>query len=267
MRDLNVEVSRSVERTIQILNCFGFDHPRLTIDEIVRATRLPKTTAYRILWTLEKNGLIHYEEWDNHYRLGYKLLEYGGVVMEQLDILRDAEPFLEDLQKQTGFSVILAVRQDDNLQYLLRMESNDGFQPQSYVGRRRVLHYGVIGRMLMAHLPGEEVRGIILRHPLEPYTPLTVTDESQFFDELEKIRMRGYGVDVGGTFPGFTGISAPVFSANNEVVAAIGTAGPTFKTENSEDMNQILQITVDTAWQISQRLGHMEKRNHKRISR
>ena len=261
MRELNVEVSRSVERTIQILNCFGFDHPRLTIDQIVRETRLAKTTVYRILWTLEKNGLIHYDERDADYRLGYKLLEYGGIVMEQLDIRKDAEPFLVELQQQTGFSVILAVRQDDNLLYLQRLESNDGFQPQSYVGRRRVLHYGVIGRMLMAHLPLEAAREIVLRHPLESYTPLTVTDETLFFEELRKMREFGYGVDIGGTFPGFTGISAPVFGANHEVVAAIGTAGPTFKTENPEDLKRIVQLTVDTAFRISQRLGYVKKRD------
>jgi len=260
MRELNVEVSRSVERTIQILNCFGFEHPRLTIDEVVSQTGLPKTTVYRILWTLEKNGLIYYNERENNYRLGYKLLEYGGVVLEQLDIRRDAEPFLVDLQKITGFSVILAIRQEESLQYVLRLGGDDGFQPQSYVGRRRVLHYGVIGRLLMAYLPREESEAIVEKHPLEQYTPATIVDREQFFAQLEHMREQGYGVDVGGTFPGFTGISAPVFGSNREVVAAIGVAGPTFKVEDGEDLGRIVRLTLDTASQISRQLGYCKRR-------
>ncbi|MBX5436282.1 MAG: IclR family transcriptional regulator [Alicyclobacillaceae bacterium] len=255
MRELHVEVSRCVERTVRILDCFSFERPMQAIDDIVRCTGLPKTTVYRILWTLEKNGLIHYDERDNRYRLGFKLLEYGGIVLQNLDIRREAEPFLEELQRETECLVLLAVRQGDTFQYVLRLDSDDDFQPQSYLGRRRVLHYGIIGRMLMAYLPRDEVRQIVEVHPLEASTPDTIVEEEAFYAQLDEMRRRGYGVDVGGTFPGFTGISAPVFGPGQEVVAAIGIAAPTFRLETKEALEGAIAKVVRTARQISRRMG------------
>lgn len=129
MRKINVQPIQSVERTIQILNCFSFDHSELAIDEVIQKTGLSKATVYRLLWTLEKNGLVHYDTKQNVYRLGYKLLEYGGIVLENLDIRREAEPFLVDLHESTHHTILLAVRQQDTMQYLLRFDSDEGFSP------------------------------------------------------------------------------------------------------------------------------------------
>lgn len=259
MRNLNVEVSRSVERTIQILNTFGFEQSRLTIDDIVSQTGLAKTTVYRILWTLEKNGLVHYDERNADYRLGFKLLEYGGVVLQNLDILREAEPYLFDLNQEIGCTVILAERQSDTLQYLLRLESDDAFQPHSYIGRRRVLHYGIIGRTILAHLPTPEVAQIVGTFPLEKSTPETIVDEAGFYHQLDDIRIRGYGIDVGGTFHGFTGIAVPMFGPTQQVIAAIGLAAPSYKWESPDVLERTVNLARDAANQISRRMGYVGK--------
>lgn len=260
MRELNVESNRSVERTILIVNSFGFDQPDLTIEEIVKQTGLPKTTVYRILWSMEKHGLIQYDERKGRYRLGYKLLEYGGIVLQHLDIRREAEPFLSELYERTGFTVLLAMRQEETLQYILRFESDDGFQPQSFLGRRRILHYGVIGRMLLAHMPVSEVTDLLGRHPIEQCTPDTIVEQPAIYEQLKRMREDGYGLDVGGTFPGFTGLSVPVFGLHGDVKAAIGVAAPTFKLQDDEILQQVIEWTRNSAKQISLRLGHVETR-------
>lgn len=257
MRNLNVEVNRSVERAILVLNSFGFDQSKLTIDDIVAKTELPKTTVYRILWTLEKNGLVHFDERSVTYRLGFKLLEYGGMVLQNLDVLREAEPFLLELHERLGCTVILAERQSDTLQYLLRLESDDDFQPHSYVGRRRVLHYGVIGRTILAYLPEQEVAQIARQFPLEKSTPETIVDEESFYAQLREIRVRGYGIDVGGTFHGFTGIAVPLFGSTQKVIGAIGLAAPSYKFELKEVQDQTVRLAQQAAKQISRRMGYV----------
>ena len=116
MRELNIEPIRSVERAIQILNCFSFEKPVLTIEEIMFKTKLAKATTYRLLWTLERNNLIQYNQHTNEYRLGTKALEYGGIVLDNLDIRREAEPLLQELHEATGHSVILAAPQSETVQ-------------------------------------------------------------------------------------------------------------------------------------------------------
>ncbi|MED4988059.1 IclR family transcriptional regulator [Parageobacillus toebii] len=254
MRNVNVETIRSVERAVHILNCFSFERPSLSIEEIVAKTKLAKATVYRLLWTLETQGLIHYDQKENLYRLGYKMLEYGGIVLENLDMRREAEPFLHELQVQTGYTVLFAVRQQDSLQYLIRLDSDDSFQPRSYIGRRRVLHYGALGTTIMAYLPEEEVKAIIKKHPLEAHTPNTIVDEREFMERLHTIRNDGFFVDKDETFIGFTAVAAPVFDRNG-IIGSIGLAGATFKM--MESLSELVRQTVSTAQHISKRLGHI----------
>lgn len=255
MRKVNVKANQSVERAIKILNCFDFkQNVDLMIDDIVRKTALSKATAYRLLWTLEKNGLIQYNSREGTYRLGYKLLEYGGMVFENIDLRREAEPFLIGLHESTKHTVLLAIRQGDTSQYLLQYDSDESFQPSSFIGRRKVLHYGALGILLMAFMPESEARRIVDQNPLEAHTPYTVTDEDEFFERLEKIRNDGYFVDVDEMFVGFTAITAPIYSVGGDVVASAGVAGPTFKLQG-QVRSEIIQQTIEAAYDISKQIG------------
>lgn len=256
MRELNVESVRAVERAIQILNCFSFDRPNLSIAEIMEKTKLAKATVYRLLWTLEQHGLIQYDQQDNTYRLGYKPLEYGGIVLENLDIRREAGVYLLELFERTGHSTVLVVPQGESIQYLIRHDSDEGFQPRNFIGRRRILHNGAFGIAILAFMEMDFVEGLLDRYPLEAFTPNTLTDREQFKRRLEEIRRAGYFVDVEETFVGFTAIAVPIFDRNNHAIAAIGISGPSFKMEG-EAREQLVRQTTEAAKKISLRMGQI----------
>lgn len=258
MRELNVESVRAVERAIQILNCFSFEKPTLPISEIIEKTGLAKATAYRLLWTLEQNGLIQYDPKENTYRLGYKSLEYGGIVLEHLDIRREAGPYLLGLHEQTGHSIVLGVPQGETIQYLIRYDSDEGFQPRNFVGRRRILHNGAFGITLLAYMEPDFIEDLLDRYPLEAFTPNTLVDREKFIQRLEVIRNDGYFVDVGETFLGFTAITAPIFDRRDHPVGAVGVSGPSFKMEG-EAREHLIKLTTETAKKISMRMGYVAK--------
>ncbi|PLS18608.1 IclR family transcriptional regulator [Bacillus sp. M6-12] len=256
MRDIKVEPIRAIERIISILNCFSFEKVNLTIECIVEQTGLAKATVYRMLWTLEKNGLIYYENKDHTYRLGYKFLEYGGIVLENLDIRREAEPVLSELHQTTGLTILLAIPQKNVIQYLLSIDSNDEFPLRSYAGRSRALHYGALGIMLLAQMPITEVKTILNDTPLEKRTPYTLIDQEIFIRRLQTIKEQGLFVDIDETFVGLTGISVPVFGLNGQTVAAIGVIGPSHKME-FHDRERLIKMTKKAANEISQKLGYL----------
>jgi DNA-binding IclR family transcriptional regulator len=254
MRNLKIEPVRVAQRIIKILNCYNFDQVSLSIDEIVQMTGLAKATVYRLLWTLEKENLIIYDQKENKYRLGYKFLEYGSIVLNNIDIRKEAEPILSEIHKELGHNVMLAIRQNDQIQYLLNFESPDGLQTKSYPGRRRILHYGALGTVFMAHIPLEEAKDILKRAPLEKRTPYTLIDEEKYLERLQKVRSQGYFIDVDETFVGFSAIAFPVFGNNREVIAVIGIAGPSFQMEN-EKRDYILKVMKNAANELSNRMG------------
>lgn len=254
MRELNIEPIRAVERAIQILNCFSFEKPVLSIDEIMTKTKLAKATIYRLLWTLERNDLIQYDQSLNKYRLGNKPLEYGGIVLANLDIRREAEPYMQDLHEQTGHSIILAKQQDDSIQYLVRYDSDEGLLPTNFVGRRRTLHNGALGIVLLSYMDKDFVHDLLKRYPLEQHTPKTVVDESRFLERLNEIRDVGYYVDEDETFMGYTAIATPIFNEKNEAIAALAISGASFKMEGTR-RKELTNLVKDVALKISKQMG------------
>ncbi len=258
MREIKIEAIRSVDRSIQILNCFSFEKPVLSIEELMEKTKLAKATIYRLLWTMERNDLIRYDQKTNEYRLGFKHLEYGGIVLENLDIRREAEPYLMELHERSGHSAILAVPQGEMIQYLLRYDSNEGLQPNNFIGRRRILHNGALGIVLLAYESADFVKQLLEQHPLEALTPKTLLDPERFFRRLEEIRQKDYYVDVDETFIGYTAIAAPVFREQNKAIAAIGVSGASYLMEGKK-REQLIHLISETVKKISIRMGYVIK--------
>ncbi|WP_181350455.1 IclR family transcriptional regulator [Thalassobacillus sp. CUG 92003] len=255
MREINVTPLQTVERAIKILDCFNFDTYLLTIDELVQKTGLAKATTYRLLWTLEKNGLITYEPKESAYKLGYKMLGYGGIVLEKLDIRQESEPYLKELHKETGFQVLLAEKHGGQIQYILKFDSEDDFEPGSYVGKQRLLHFGALGILFMAYSSQSEVTEFLSNHPIKKHTPYTVTDEKVFLERLKKIHEQGYHVDHEETYFGITSISVPVYDSNGDIVAAMAIAAPSFKL-SEEVLESSIKRSKNIALKISERLGY-----------
>ena len=153
MRELNIKSVRAIERAADILNAFTLENPSLTVDEIMERVQLPKTTIYRILYTLESVGLIRYDQKTQKYMLGLQILGYAGVLSSNLDIKKEAEDILMELQIKAKQTVTMAVPEGLILTYVYKRENSEGMKYSSYIGLRRPLHYGVLGHVLMAYLP------------------------------------------------------------------------------------------------------------------
>ncbi|WP_079527404.1 IclR family transcriptional regulator [Halobacillus hunanensis] len=255
MREINVTPLQTVERAIKILDCFSFDTYLLTIDELVKKTGLAKATTYRLLWTLEKNGLITYDSRENAYKLGYKMLSYGGIVMEKLDIRQEAEPYLKELHRETGFQVMLAEKHRNHIQYILSYNSEDDFEPGSYVGKQRLLHFGALGILFMAYSSENEVNEFLSEYPIVEHTPYTVTDKGKFLKRLNQISHQGYHVDHEETYFGITSIAVPVYDSSSNIVAAMAIAAPSFKL-TGDMLDQSIERTKVIAGNISRKLGY-----------
>src|SRR5208283_1220054 len=75
-----------LEKVIKILNLYTYTEGSFSLDQIARKAGLSKTTAFRILKTLEKHEIFKYDEVEETYSLGLKLMELGGIVYASLSI-------------------------------------------------------------------------------------------------------------------------------------------------------------------------------------
>ena len=81
-------VVKVLEKAMRILDVYSRHENAFTLDDLTKRTGLDKSTVFRILRTMEKNGYIRYDQEDGLYRLGLRFMELGGVGL-QLDVRQE----------------------------------------------------------------------------------------------------------------------------------------------------------------------------------
>jgi DNA-binding IclR family transcriptional regulator len=122
------------------------------------------------------------------------------------------------------------------------------------VGSRLPAHATATGKVLLAHMDGEVIGGV-LRQPLVRLTSATVGDMGLLHAQLEQIRQQGYAITAGELEPGFVAVAAPVYDRERRAAAAISIGGSSLRL-TPEHLPQIAALVQMAARQISRQLGY-----------
>ena len=250
--------NRSLERALQILSAFSFEHKELTLGELSSLLNLPKPTVYRLAYTLIKHDFLRYSSELKKYSLGLRLFELGSIVFSTFSLRKAASPHLDRLESTLGKTVMLGIFQEGEVMYIDKRESLSGsIRFSSEIGRRRPPYFGMLGQVLMASFSDEEVDKILTKNPLKPITKKSITSRKKFKERLHKIRKQGFFVDKEEGIEGITGIAAPVRDYAGKVIAALGVAFIS-SSEDDQGRDRIIQEVRKTAKIISQDLGNIQ---------
>jgi len=186
---------KSIEKALQILNCFSEDEFELDLPRIVQKINLPKTTVFRILTTLEKEGVVTQNQENKKYRLGLKLFELGSLVFRKLKLREVALPFIEELSEKSGETVHLGILDKDEVISIEKADSSFSLRHSVYIGKRAPAYCTGVGKALLAFQPPEKIRLFLQQSKRKKYTANTITDADELEKELEKVRKEGFAVD------------------------------------------------------------------------
>jgi IclR family acetate operon transcriptional repressor len=186
---------RAVDRVCSILNLLQESVDGASLVDVGRATDLPKSSAFRYLWTLENHRYVERDARTGVYRLG---LGFIGMQSRHLELLRHrAHPLLTQLRDELGETVNLGVLDGDSAVYLDIVESRRGVRLAVTLGVRDPIHSTALGKAIAADLPEAHVAEILARAGMAPLTASTITSPADFFAELARVRRTGYAVDDG----------------------------------------------------------------------
>ena len=215
---------QSVDRAVQLLRAIGAGSvPETSTAQLAETCGLNRATAWRILSTLEAQGMVSQDRTTGQWSVGAGIVELArsaGVDM----IAASAHGVLARLSLQTGETAALAVVRDQTLVYV------DEVGPPSVVaatwlGRAVPLHATSTGKALLA-FADPATRSLVLSRPLVGYTDTTVTDPTELLAELALTRDRGYGTCRGEFEATAYGVSAPVLHASGRLLAVLSVWGP-----------------------------------------
>jgi IclR family transcriptional regulator, KDG regulon repressor len=241
MQDAESSV-RSVDRALDILDCFVPGRLELSLTEISQRISLSMSTTSRIVSTLERRSYLFRSRETQRYSLGPKIAQVGVLGFSNLDLRKVALPFMNDLNRIYDEGVSLYVVQGEERICVERIESTRPLRRVINIGDRHPLTRGAAGRVLLAYLPPEQREALLRR---DPFT----TEEA-----LAELRHGGYTVSLGEREEGVSSIAAPVLDARREVVAALAISGPSVRFEGPGFADKIAKVKKH-AEAISSALG------------
>src|SRR5207244_4697386 len=92
---------RSVERAISILDLLAQGGWRTGAD-VARELRVHRSTALRLLATLERHAMVERDTRTARYRLGRRLPQLASVVSGEIDLRSVARPVCEQMATAVG---------------------------------------------------------------------------------------------------------------------------------------------------------------------
>lgn len=228
---------KSVAKAIHILSCFTPAEPELSLVDISHKLALPKSTVLNLLRTLESYGYISRTYPSMNYRLGYSIMQLNYCTQMSMPVVRFSLPFLEDLQMKTGKTIYLTTHINGKVLYLEVAHQNRRMFSYSISGKTLNMHCTGCGKAMLAFLPETEIRNVINTHGLPAFTPNTITSEEKLYQELAKIRSRGYSTDHEEETLGVRCIAAPIRNAQGYPTAALSISGAVLSMQE----NQVLE--------------------------
>jgi DNA-binding IclR family transcriptional regulator len=244
---------RSVDRAASLLLALGESQGEAGVTELARRLGLHKSTASRLLATLQKRGLVEQDDETGKYRLGLVVIRLAERAERTLDLRGIAMPELERLARLTHETTGLGVLDGDTFLTVAQADGPNLIAVGDWTGRSVPLHCVASGKVLLAALAEREVLQIV-RRGLVRYTERTIVELEPLLEELARVRRRGYATAVGEYEIGLNAVSAPVHDARGHVVAAVDIWGPAFRL-TPRRMPELAAQVRETAAAVSIRLG------------
>lgn len=241
----------ALTRGLGILELLAEVENELNFKSIRDRLAIPGPSLWRLLEVLRQNDYVVYDPESRTYRLGFKFLYLGNVVLNRMGFRSQARGYLKKLVDLTGETAELSARVKDELILLDQVESPDAVRLFSRIGSSYpYFHATAPGKMYLAHMGEEKLQHVMNRIGLASITEYTHTDLGLLKKELEKIRDQGYAVDDQEMRLGVFRIASPVFDRKGRITACIGVAGPSFRL-NKDKEKSIGAIVRDVAQELS----------------
>jgi DNA-binding IclR family transcriptional regulator len=244
---------QSIQRAFAVLRALG-DGP-LGVTEVAAASRIPKSTAARLLSALSAEGAVEQVPGERRYRLGPDLLAIAKGLDETWDIVAIARPALVDLATELGEAAGVAIRDGWTVQYVDQVEppNPNPVQVRDWTGTRIPLHAVSSGQVFLAQLAAP-VLARYLAEPVEAFTPHTLTNAPALLERLREIRREGHAWVRDEYSVGLTSVAAAIADARAEVVAAVHVHGPSYRFPPPGEEDRIAAAVRTAAARIGARL-------------
>ncbi len=216
----------AVEQALRVLfELADSESARMNLTEICEKAGMHKSTAFYILRTLQKFGLVQSMGRGKGYTLGPGLIGLSRRFLDTLSAPKLAEPYLVELARKARATAALGLIADRNVFVAAKHEGERVFVVTMRVGHRFPITYGCHGKAIAAFLPGKELDTLLKEEKLWFHGDPSRFDRARLYEEIERCRRTWYAEDLEEMIPGLNAVAAPVLGPNQRPVGYIAILG------------------------------------------
>lgn len=234
----------SVDKALSILLMLR-DEGSLRVSDAAVRLGVARSTAHRLLATLQYRGFVAQDKESRAYRLGPALRDIGLAAVGHIDAWRVGRPVLERLSRQLDESVHFGVLEDAQVLFVDGVESTRALRAGSRVGVRLPAHCTAAGKAMLAQLDSEEVRDRLPAR-LAPRTARSLTRRADLEQELARVRSDGFATNFGESEEDLVALAVAVGPQQCIVVTV-----PASRADREAWIRSVAGPTVQAAREIS----------------
>lgn len=244
---------QSVDNAMQVLLTLGDNGDELGLSEISKRLGLGKSTTHRLLSTLERRGFVVKSPDSGKYKLGIRIVHLGRGVLQNINVIKESRPHMEELSRNTGESTHLSLYSQGEITFVHKVTGQNPAIMGSVIGMRKPAYSTATGKALMAFLPQAELEEYLATAKLQRITPNTIDKTEKLRAQLQQVRECGFSEDQQESEEGLVCFAAPVRNITGEVIAAVSVSGAASRMNDRRE--KLIAMVKDTADTISKSCG------------
>lgn len=217
------DLSRSIKRTLEVLEYFDQDRASVTVSEISRALGYPQSSTSILLKSLAELGYLHYDKPSRNYRPTARVALLGRGVEAHLFGDGSVMSVLEEIGQETGEMVILAAPEGIVVRYIYVIPATNPMRMHLRPGAVRPMIGSAVGHLFLSALPDAKLAEEIKR--LHRVQAEILIDDGELMRQIRRIRRRGHSLSTHTVTPGGGIVAIMLPGEFNGTRLAIGIGG------------------------------------------
>ena len=254
--------NQSVEKTINIIETLATSHAPMRLSELSNAVDMPNSTVLRMVNTLVAHGYAFQEEEEPHrYGLTMRFLRIGQMVTDRFSLRDITHPYLIKLSNETNESCCIATQDGFKVRYIDVIEGRNLVTIRQRVGGTAQMHCTGSGKLFLMQYSEEQLDEFIATAGLPRLTEHTLVTKPDLMYDLSMCRERGYAVDDEECEIGMRCLAAPVYDANEHVIASVSISGPIARMTRMRYERDLAPILCEMAHKITAQVAGERKKD------
>jgi IclR family pca regulon transcriptional regulator len=242
----------SLDRGLRLLQCFGATTGPMTLSDLARAAELPRATARRMLFTLQRGGYVSGD--GKLFSLTPHVLTLAASYLRSNQLVTVLQPVLDRVAIAANEIASLAVLDGDDVVFVARSSPARMFSGGLEIGYRLPAFCTSVGRVMLGQLDDADLAARLKAMKRDALTPQTETDPKALLARIAADRAQGHSLVDREAEPHFRSIAVPVKRYDGVIVGAINIGAHVDRVPTAEMVKRFLPLLREGAASVKAQL-------------